>query len=136
MHVERVLLAKQSHTSIAGVIAAYAQAILAYDYHSYMHTVRNHRVARSSVVTLAKAAGVESSIATSSLLTHWRQGLSRETASLLRGNFGGKVAVVGLHMRATWAKCLHCSSMLVWIATEVWWCQRVALVVSAYLFCS
>ena len=72
------------------------------------------------MVTLAKAAGVESSIGASSLLKHWLQGLSRETASLLRGNFGGNVAVVGLHMRATWAKYLRCSSMLVWIATEVW----------------
>ena len=66
-----------------------------------------------------KTAGVESSIAASSLLEHWRQGFSREMAPLLRGNFGGKVAVVGLHMLATWAKCLRCSSMLVWIATEV-----------------
>ena len=70
-------------------------------------------------MTSAKAAEVESSIGASSLWKHWRQGLSRETASLLRGNFGGKIAVVGLHMRATWAKCLHCNSMLVWIATEV-----------------
>ena len=70
-------------------------------------------------MTLAKAAGVESSIGSSSLLKHWRQGLSQETALLLRGNFGGKVAVVGLHMRATWAKCLRCNSMLVWIAREV-----------------
>ena len=87
------------------------------------------------MVTLAKAAGVESSIGASSLWRHWWQGLSRETASLLCGNFGGKVAVVGLHMLATWAKCLLCSSMLVWIATEVQ-CQRVALVVSTYPICS
>ena len=62
--------------------------------------------------------GLESSTGASSLLKHWQRGLLREMASLLRGNFGGKVAVVGLHMRATWAKCLHCSSMLVWIATS------------------
>ena len=86
-------------------------------------------------MTLAKAAGVESSIGANSLLKHWWQELSREMASLLRGNFGGKVAVVGLHMRATWAKCLRCSSMLVWIATEVR-CRQVALVVSAYPLCS
>ena len=51
-------------------------------------------------MTLVRAAGVESGIGTSSLLKDWRQGLSRVTASLLWGNFGGKVAVVGLHMRA------------------------------------
>ena len=38
---------------------------------------------------------------------------------LLRGNFGGKVAVVGLHMRVTWAKRFRYNSMWVWIATEV-----------------
>ena len=71
-------------------------------------------------MTLAeKPLGLESSIAASSLLEHWQQGFSQETAPLLRGNFGGKVAVVSVHMLATWAKCLHCSSMLVWIATEV-----------------
>ena len=87
------------------------------------------------MVTSAKATGVESSIGASSLLKHWQQGLLWETASLLRGNFGGKAAVVGLHMLATLAKCLLCSSMLVWIAMEVR-CRRVALVVSAYPLCS
>ena len=118
------------------MLAAYAQAILACDLHSHMHTVCNHRGARSSVVTLAeKPLGLGSNIAASSLLEHWRQGFLRETASLLRGNFGGKVAVVGIHMLATWAKCLRCSSMLVWIATEVR-CRRVAIAVRAYSFCS
>ena len=64
-------------------------------------------------MTSAKVAEVESSIGASSLWKHWRQELSQETASLLCGNFGGKVAVVGLHMRATWAKCLCCNIMLV-----------------------
>ena len=52
--------------------------------------------------TLAeKPLGLESSIAASSSLERWRQGFSRETAPLLRDNFGGKIAVVGLHMLAT-----------------------------------
>ena len=116
MHVECASLAKESRTSIAGVIAAGHPCIrltLAYAYSMQSPGVR------SSVVTSAKAAEVESSIGASSLWKHWRQGLSRETALFLRGNFGGKIVVVGLHMRATWAKCLRCNSMLVWIATEV-----------------
>ena len=53
------------------------------------------------VILAEKPLGLESIIAASSLLEHWRQGFSRETAPLLRGNFGGKIAVVGLHMLAT-----------------------------------
>ena len=80
-------------------LAAYAQAILACDLHSHMHTVGKHRVARSN--SGEKPLEWGGSIAASSLLELWRQGFSRETASLLRGNFGGKVVVVGIHMPAT-----------------------------------
>ena len=47
-------------------------------------------------------------------------------APLRHGSFGGKAAVVGLHMLTTLVKCLRCNSMLVWIATEVR-CRRVAI---------
>ena len=69
---------------------------------AYAYSMQSPGV-RSLVVTSVKAAEVESSIGAGSLWQDWRQGLSRETASLLRGNFGGKVTVLGVHMRATWA---------------------------------
>ena len=76
------------------------------------------------MVTLAekdktKPLGLGSGIAASSLLEHRWQGFSQETASLLRGNFSGKVAVASVYRLAAWAKCSRCSSMLVWIAMEV-----------------